>query len=231
MYKISPRLWINTALRKLKLTCKSRLEHLVLISLDPSHHPSTCPTNIIKCFVTIIILITWPRTICIFHCSIFRRHNRLVPRRLAAQRCRASLLSGGGGIFVCAIPTENWRRAANPIERDARPYTGAAHPGLQPSETAGEEDTDFHELRPRRIEFEQILNYREVFQWASRLESLYQPNRHEIWEGKIREVYLYSLSESIFIRRNVNTYACASAHACVYSANGILCFSKFSNEY
>lgn len=111
--------------------------------------------------------------ICIFPCSVFRWHNRLVPGRLAAQRCRASLLSGGGDIFVSAFTKEDWRRAEDPIERDARPHNGATHPGLQPSEAAGKEDTDFRELRPRKIEFQQILNYREVFQWAGRLESLY----------------------------------------------------------
>lgn len=105
--------------------------------------------------------------------SVFRRHNRLVSGRFATQRCRTSLLSGGGGVFVSALTAEERRGAEEPIERDARPYNGAAHFGLQPSKTAGEEDTDFRELRPRRIEFEQILNYREVFQWAGRLEDFY----------------------------------------------------------
>ncbi|KYM84010.1 Sodium channel protein Nach [Atta colombica] len=105
--------------------------------------------------------------------NIFRRYNQLIPGRFITQRYRASLLSGECDVFLFAIAIENRRKAEKPIKRD--PYASAAHTGLQSSKTVGEKDTDFHELRPRRVEFEQILNYREVFQWASCLESLYQP--------------------------------------------------------
>lgn len=123
--------------------------------------------------------------ICILLCSVFRRYNRLISGRLSAQRRRASLLFNGGGVLISTLSTKDRERAEDASDR---PYIGAAHPGLQSSEAASEEDTDFRELQPRGIESEQILSYRggvksspRVFERAAPLtEPLLWPSRREI---------------------------------------------------
>lgn len=105
--------------------------------------------------------------ICIPPCSVFRRHNRLISGRLVAQRRRARLLPDSSGALVPVLATKDREKndaaGDDAIERENRPQhnRGAAHSGLQSSETAGEEDTDFRELQPRGIEFEQVLSYGE----------------------------------------------------------------------
>lgn len=105
-------------------------------------------------------------SICISPCSVFRRHNRLISGRFIAERRRARLLPDRGAALVSAFATKDRDKkdaAGNDaIERDDCPqhnWIGAAHSGLQPSKTTSEEDTDFRELRPRGIEFEQVLSY------------------------------------------------------------------------
>lgn len=101
------------------------------------------------------MLITSVEILRIILCSVFRRHNRLIPGRLVAQRRRDHLLSLSGGLLIPASPTNDDQRPRERAENeDGRARKDTAHPGLQPSEAASEEDTDFRELRPRGIESE-----------------------------------------------------------------------------
>lgn len=95
-------------LRKLKLTCKSRLEQPASISFKLTsfvdvpyqYHEMFCHDHHIN-------NLAHERFAYFLVPSVFRWHNRLVPGWLASQCCRASLLSGGGGIFAFAFATED----------------------------------------------------------------------------------------------------------------------------